>query len=348
MTAPGSYVDGRDRTGRFERLAARLPKGALVVLDARVKALHPSLVPALRRREPLAIHLVRAGESAKSLASLGRLCAAGRGLKRGGMLLAIGGGTVGDLSTVAAHLLRRGVVLWQVPTTLLAAVDSSVGGKGALNLEGTKNALGVFHSAAEHWLCPELWETLPKSRRAEGRIEAWKMALTLSPKHFARWASAPPSDVELVRAARALKRSVCRRDPYERTGLRAVLNFGHTFGHVLESVTHFRVPHGAAVGLGTWCALDVGVALGVTPRALAAELEHVLLKRAAFPPRKRLAQHLARATPAQLAELLGADKKSTRGLNMVLLKRVGQAVVRPVPPATWRQLLPAWRAGRVP
>ena len=348
MNAPGAWAAPQDRWGPFDQLCRALPSGAFVLADARVLRLHPGVARALSRRAPLGLLPIRAGEGAKSLRALEKVLKALAALPRGGTLVAVGGGTVGDLATVAAHLHRRGANLLHVPTTVLAAVDSSLGGKGALNLGGAKNPVGVFHSAAACWLCPELFATLTPAQRREGRVEAWKMALTLSAGHFEAWARSPPSDEEAIREGRALKAAVCERDPYEQLGQRQVLNFGHTFGHVLESLSHFRLRHGDAVGLGMLCALDVGRALAVTPARVAREVEAVLLQQGEVQGRKALARWMG--SVRQVQGYLASDKKAERPgeVRMVLLERPGQARAVSVPAEAWQHLHRAWRAGSRP
>ena len=152
----------------------------------------------------------------------------------------------------------------------------------------------------------------------------------------------------VVRLSRKLKTSVCDQDPYERTGRRAVLNFGHTFGHVVESVTHYRVRHGEAVGLGVHAALDVGRRLGVTGDAVARQVEE------GFAPvapgaRARLARALVGVAPERVASLLKADKKSSaRSLRRVLRERPGHTRVHDVDAAVWRSCLKAWKTGARP
>ncbi|MBM4377816.1 MAG: 3-dehydroquinate synthase [Deltaproteobacteria bacterium] len=348
MNAPGAFTAPAGRWGPFEELCRTLPSGCFVLVDARVLRLHPAVGRALARRAPLGMLAVKAGEGAKSFRTLEKVLRAMAALPRAGTLVAVGGGTVGDLAAVAAHLHRRGTNLLHVPTTLLAAVDSSLGGKGALNLEGAKNAVGVFHSAASCWLCPELFETLSPAQRREGRVEAWKMVLTLAAPRWEAWAAAAPSDEEAIREGRALKAAVCAEDPYERLGRRAVLNFGHTFGHVLESHSGYRLRHGEAVGLGMLCALDVGRALAVTPAKVAREVEAVLLQRAEVQGRAQLARWLGSAR--QVGKLLAVDKKAERPgeVRMVLLERPGATRAVAVPAEAWRHLLRAWKAGRRP
>lgn len=350
---PGAYQPVRDVWGPFARAAARrLPEGALVVIDARVAALHPGVAAAARRAGR--VLQVRAGEGAKTLRTLARLLAEGVSLPRSGTLLAVGGGTIGDLATVAAHLIKRGVRLIHAPSTLLAAVDSSVGGKGAIHAEAAgvpvKNAAGVFHYPDECWICPELFTTLPRRALREGAIEAWKMAVSLSAPLWRAYRRRTPGLEQLIRDARALKDDVCGEDPYEQEGRRRILNFGHTFGHAVESLTRFAVHHGDAVGMGILCALDVGRAMGVTPSGVAWEVEDGFVQGPGVLGRAALARALRRAKPERIAALLRADKKAGAAgeLRMVLLRRVGQAGVLPVPEPVWRRLLPSWRRGARP
>lgn len=324
MNAPGSLKPNADRRGHFSKLSKTVERGALWWVDARVVSLHAHVLPAIRARAPLDVVVVKAGEPLKSVERLGALAPRFSALKRDGLMVAVGGGTVGDFATVAAHLCKRGVRLVHVPTTLLAAVDSSVGGKGALNVGTLKNALGVFHYPEAGLLCPELWTTLSPAQHREGLAEALKMFLCLDEK---AWQSTPK---DFVTAARALKFGVCEEDPYEQRGRRTVLNFGHTFGHAIESLTHYRVRHGEAVALGMLKALDVGVREGVTPPRLAASVE-ARLESQLGPLRSRLDRVLSGVRPAQLRVLLGADKKAdAQGLKMVLLRGVGDAVTQRV------------------
>ena len=319
VRAPGGYRKCRDVSGRFDTLISRLGEGAvLAVADERVLKLHPHVARALKR-ENVTLVALAAGERVKSLRTLEVLTKRALVLPRKLTLLAIGGGTIGDVATVFAHTFKRGVGrLIHVPTTLLAAVDSSVGGKGAVNVAGTKNVLGVFHAADEAWLCPEVFTTLTQAQRREGRIEAWKMVVTLDAKRWAQWTSAAPADATLVRVARALKHALVASDPYETRGLRVVLNFGHTLGHAIEALSGFRVRHGEAVGMGMLYALDVGVRTGLTSQKVAAEVERSL----PLPPgaRRQLDSWLSPSKRAALRELVRADKKA----GMILLSRPGR------------------------
>jgi 3-dehydroquinate synthase len=179
------------------------------------------------------------------------------------------------------------------------------------------------------------------------------MAACLDLRSWAGYLARRPSLQKVIREARTLKRAVCATDPYERSDRRRVLNFGHTFGHLLESLTDFRLSHGEAVCLGILCALDVGRAMRVTRAAAADELEaaftglwHAVNPRTA--PRRALARALSGKGPSEFAHLLSADKKvDARGrLRMVLVTIPGHCKVLTVEEAVWRELLrQRWRTG---
>ncbi len=338
----GAVRPTREVTGLFPALVRAVEGPAVFIVDQRVLALHPDARRALAGHQVISL---RANEQVKSLATVEALARKTLTLPRAGTVVVVGGGTIGDVVTVFAHLHKRGVRLVQVPTTLLAAVDSSLGGKGAVNVVGVKNALGVFHGAAETWLCSRFFGTLDEAQRREGRLEAWKMVVTLDAATFRRWARTPPNDAVLLREARALKAAVVRTDPYETRGVRLVLNFGHTFGHLVESLSGYRVRHGDAVGLGMLCALDVGVAMGLTPATVRATVEGALPNRR---DARAVLRRLVKKSPVRAAAtLLAADKKGDGGaLRMVLLDDVGRWGVHEVPRAIWQGLWSRRWAGR--
>ncbi|MBM4777038.1 MAG: 3-dehydroquinate synthase [Archangiaceae bacterium] len=337
---PGALTPSVDRTGRFVDLVKSLPDETVVFADARVLRLHRDVAKSLSKRTVIPL---TAGEGLKSLATIERVAKRLSGVSRSATFVALGGGTVGDVVTVIAHLHKRGVKLVHAPTTLLAAVDSSIGGKGAVNVGDVKNALGVFHGPVETWLCPKFFDTLSEAQRREGRLEAWKMVVTLDAATARRWMKKTPNDLALLREARDLKEAVVRTDPYETKGVRVVLNFGHTFGHVLESVSGFSLRHGEAVGLGMLCALDVGVDLGLTPRGVAEAIE------AALPNAKNaraVLAKLAKVPVSKVAKVLAADKKgSASQLRMVLLEDLGRWRTVGVDAKTWQsRWTGSWRA----
>jgi 3-dehydroquinate synthase len=283
------------------------------------------------------VHEVSDGEGAKdsaTLASLWDVCAE-LPLGRDDLIVALGGGVVGDLAGFAAATWMRGVALLQVPTTLLAMVDASIGGKTGINLPHGKNLVGAFHQPIAVAADPSVLATLPERLRIEGVAEIVKAGLIADATLLERIERDPEGvrrgDVELLRSlvlrAAGIKARVVAADERE-SGERAHLNLGHTYGHVLESLSGYGTYlHGEAVSVGLIVALEVGVELGRTPRELAdrtrACLEAVGLP-TAVPALDREAVH---ATMAR-------DKKARDGVRMVLLEAVGRPVLQPVTSAT--------------
>ena len=232
---------------------------SLLDLDRRVFLVTDDGVPA-QYAEALAaqcrdatVYTVPRGEGSKSPESLTALLEAmlRAGLTRGDCVAAVGGGVVGDLAGLAAALYMRGIDWYNLPTTLLAMVDSSVGGKTAVNLGGVKNAAGAFWQPKAVLIDPEVLDTLPQRQRSNGLAEAVKMALTHDAQLFARFedpAGYGPVE-EIIAACLRIKTAVVAADERE-AGLRRVLNFGHTLGHGLEAAAGGRLLHGEAVALG--------------------------------------------------------------------------------------------------
>jgi 3-dehydroquinate synthase len=283
------------------------------------------------------VHEVRDGEGAKdpaTLASLWDVCAE-LPLGRDDLIVALGGGVVGDLAGFAAATWMRGVALLQVPTTLLAMVDASIGGKTGINLPHGKNLVGAFHQPIAVAADPSVLATLPERLRIEGVAEIVKAGLIADATLLERIERDPEGvrrgDVDLLRSlvlrAAGIKARVVAADERE-SGERAHLNLGHTFGHVLESLSGYGTYlHGEAVSVGLIVALEVGVELGRTPRELADRtrtcLEAVGLP-TVVPVLDREAVH---ATMAR-------DKKARDGVRMVLLEAVGSPVLEPVTSGT--------------
>ena len=199
------------------------------------------------------VHVVPQGEASKSPETLTSLLEAmlRAGLTRGDCVAAVGGGVIGDLAGLAAALYMRGIDWYNVPTTLLAMVDSSVGGKTAVDLGGVKNAAGAFWQPKAVLIDPDVLGTLPSRQLANGLAEAIKMALTHDAELFARFedpAGYGPIE-EIIGACLRIKSAVVAADERE-AGLRRVLNFGHTLGHGLEAAAEGRLLHGEAVALG--------------------------------------------------------------------------------------------------
>lgn len=213
-----------------------------------------------------------AGEASKSLQVASKLWSQlfELGADRNTAILAVGGGVVTDLVGFVAATFMRGLPLFSVPTSLLAMVDASVGGKVGIDLAEGKNLVGCFYPAAAVAVDPELLSSLEARDWADGMSEVFKHGILSGPDFWSRVKSFTPehandiSGVEsLVRAAVEVKLRVVKEDPFERLGLRATLNLGHTFAHAIEWVSEFQVSHGQAVGLGLLAGLRLSRLLGL-------------------------------------------------------------------------------------
>ena len=301
---------------------------AFLLTTPRVWALHgASLEPLLAPAAAVHRFEVPEGEVAKSLAEAGRLWSAmlDAGGKRDSRLLAFGGGSVGDLGGFVAGAFLRGIGCAQLPTTLLAQVDAAIGGKTAIDMPEAKNSVGLFHHPDLVVAEPAWLRTLPPRELRAGLVEAVKVAFALDAALFARIEAAlpallagePAALAAVAAAAATLKVGVVEADP-EETGVRAVLNFGHTLGHALETAAGYRdLLHGEAVAWGMRFALRLAAPRGL-PAGDAARLERVLAELVPAPPPS--------VDPAALSTLLGRDKKAREGgLGWVLPAAVGEA-----------------------
>lgn len=224
-----------------------LHRRVLVVTDDAVPAAYAETVAAACAK-PLVVTLP-AGERSKSLSGFEVLCRAmlQHGMSRSDCVVAVGGGMVGDLAGFAASAYMRGIDFYNIPTTLLAQVDSSIGGKVAVDMDGIKNCIGAFHQPRRVIVDPDVLQTLPPRLVAEGMAEAIKMALTFDAELFARMERDEISLDAIIERSLELKAAVVARDEREQ-GLRQVLNFGHTIGHGIETVSGLY--HGECVALG--------------------------------------------------------------------------------------------------
>jgi 3-dehydroquinate synthase len=325
-----------------------------VVTDRNVAALHlPSLVDALARERIAARTVVlEPGEDTKSFAGLERLTGEllASGVERGGLVVALGGGVIGDLTGLAAGLVKRGLDYAQIPTTLLAQADSSVGGKTAINTREGKNLVGLFHQPRIVIADTEVLGTLPRRELLAGYAEVAKYGAAFDAEFFA-WLESNAADA-LAGSCAALTRMVshsCRikagivaRDERE-TGERALLNLGHTFGHALEAATDYsgRLLHGEAVAIGMVLAFRLSAELGHSPPSDTERLE-MHLRVVGLPTRIQDIPGLRPSTDTLLAHMTH-DKKARDGrLSFVLVRGLGHAfTTSDAPPASVRALLGA-------
>ena len=270
-----------------------LDRKVLVVTDAGVPKVYAEKVAA--RCKKAVVVTVPDGEGSKSFPVLEQLLSKmlDEGFTRGDSVCAVGGGVVGDLSGLAAALYMRGIDFYNIPTTLLSQADSSIGGKTAVNLAGIKNAVGVFRQPKKVLIDPETLSTLPPRQIAAGYAEIVKAGLIADATLFSLFEAGDVDSVTALHRALLVKKAVVEKDERE-GGLRRILNFGHTIGHGIESVTGLY--HGECV------------ALGMIPMCASAVRERLLpvLTRLGLPTE-------VRADPDKVYAALLHDKKAAGG-----------------------------------
>jgi 5-deoxy-5-amino-3-dehydroquinate synthase len=258
------------------------------------------------------------GEDAKTMATVEGLCRdfTRFGLLRGDVVVAMGGGVVGDTAGFAAAVHYRGIDVVQVPTTLLAMVDSAIGGKTGVNLPEGKNLVGAFHQPIGVFANPRVLASLSDRDYRCGLGEIAKYALMgddfVSARVDALVARDPETLADVIARCAALKARCVEADELERTGVRAVLNYGHTLGHALETATGHSLQHGEAVAVGLVFAAHLATALERTPPELAIRTES-LVRALGLP-----VQVPPGVTAAELLTIMKRDKKSDGGITFVL------------------------------
>ncbi|MEY4940128.1 MAG: 3-dehydroquinate synthase [Verrucomicrobiota bacterium] len=328
---------GADLVGEVRDEITRLTvsgRKVAVLTDANIAQAQAAAGGAMFSDLPLLV--VAPGENTKSLAGLGRVLdfLAEKKIDRGGALFAVGGGVIGDLGGFAAATWLRGIDYYQVPTTLLAMVDSSVGGKTGINLAAGKNLAGAFHQPRGVFISTGLLATLPAREYAAGAAEVIKYGLLgdaelfqqLEQKPLTAATADPVAVASVVRRCCAAKARIVEADERETAtqGGRALLNLGHTFGHAIENAAGYgQYLHGEAVAIGLCAASRLSHKLGYLSESDVARVERVVAAHA-LPTRLR--------EPLDYQELQAAmarDKKVRAGnLRFVVLKAIGAAVTQ--------------------
>jgi len=310
------------RLGEFSRIH--------VVSSPRVwRAVGQGITRSFIKNGQIQSHLMNDAESAKNLGTVEKLvrslvCA---GIDRQSLLIAIGGGVVGDVAGFVASTCLRGISLVQVPTTLIAQVDSAVGGKTGVNLPEGKNLIGTFYPARLVLVDPSALRTLPERQFRGGLAEVIKYGVISDAKLFsyleknfdAVLRRDPTALAYIITRSLEIKAHVVSCDERE-SGLREILNFGHTFGHALETVTNYRVyQHGEAVAWGMMAAALLGHEIGLTRADDVSRIVSLVRRLAPLPPWPRV-------HPKKLIALMHSDKKARAGkLRFVLAPRIGKA-----------------------
>ncbi|SFV53580.1 3-dehydroquinate synthase [hydrothermal vent metagenome] len=240
-----------------------------IVTNPKVAGLHLAYLLSKISAKELYIITIPDGEEYKNQASIDTILESlfNHRFNRSSLLIAFGGGVIGDMTGYTASIYQRGIDFIQIPTTLLSQVDASVGGKTGMNNRYGKNLIGAFHQPQAVYIDPVFLETLPKREFGAGVAEIIKMAVTFNKEFFEFLEHADLSDKavlqEAIKQAVETKASVVAQDEKER-GLRAALNYGHTFGHVIESQTHYkRYLHGEAVAIGMVMANKMALYMGL-------------------------------------------------------------------------------------
>ena len=308
----------------------------ILVSEPRVFALHGAGIAEALGADPI---LVSEGEAAKDWASLNQLFAAlaERRATRDTPIIALGGGSVGDLAGLAAALFKRGCPIVHLPTTLLAQADSAIGGKTAIDAFGEKNLIGTFHQPALVVTDPAFLDTLDVRQLRSGYAEVVKYGLIDDPAFFA-WCEANGRGVlaghrdlrqHAIVAAIQAKARIVAEDVEDRRGKRALLNLGHSFGHAIEAEAGLGVIlHGETVALGMSLAFRFSTELGLCP---AADTDRVVTHLAACGLPTRLHEAGLNGRGEKLVDWMKRDKKSSRDrIALVLANGIGRAYFEPL------------------
>jgi 3-dehydroquinate synthase len=321
-------------------LAARNATGKVAIVTNEV--LHGLYGESLHQILPDAVLIsIPEGEQHKNLDTVRALYDQfiAAGLDRRSTVIAFGGGVVGDTVGFAAASFLRGVAFVQIPTSLLAMIDSSVGGKVGVDLPQGKNLVGAFKQPLFVLIDPNVLTTLPDSEWRAGLAEVIKVGLIRQPALLNAALYQRGNEAAFVGQAIAIKASVVEEDPYE-SGLRAILNLGHTFGHALETVSAYRWPHGQAVAVGLVGAVMLSAKLGLCAPDLVGQVE-TLLMTVGLPTRYEIYD------PAALYAAMGADKKKFGGqIRFILMRAAGEPVLQDGIPA--QTVIDVWAHLRQP
>ncbi len=309
--------------------AANMANRCAVISDDRVAALYSGQVMASLRQAGLDAELLvfPHGEASKQLATIGELASrlADLGFDRGDGLIALGGGVVGDITGFLASVYLRGVPFVQIPTSLLAQVDSSVGGKTGVDIPQGKNLIGTFYQPRAVFIDTDVLHTLPRDEFLGGMAEVIKYGASMDSDFFS-WlgqhrqailALDPTVIIPMIRRCCEMKAKVVEQDERE-GGLRRILNFGHTIGHAVEAASGYQLIHGFAVAIGMQAVADLAVRCGVADPTVAVRIGELLRAYelpTAIPPDHDL---------ATLRAFLRTDKKTRGGrLFFVLPEQIG-------------------------
>jgi 3-dehydroquinate synthase len=320
----------------FFLIIKKRTKTFFIITDTNIVNLHLKYLVNLFRQHSYNVKtaVINAGEDGKSIKNLSYLYdkALEAGIDRKSCVIAFGGGVVGDTVGFFAATYMRGIDFIQIPTTLLAMTDSSVGGKTALNIANGKNIAGVFYQPKLVWINTSFLESLPERQIRSGLAEIIKYAFIFDYKFYNYLANLLGNEIivskdfdYMIYKSCSYKAKVVEKDEKETKGLRAVLNFGHTYAHALETITHYKkFLHGEAVAIGMLFAAQLSLNLKLCRQETYNKVEK-LLKLAAFNLETK------NNDPKQFLTLMKKDKKSVNSnINFVLIKDIGKTVNKQV------------------
>lgn len=295
-------------------------KNVYILTDNNLFFLYEKKLLSLLKNYQVFFTIVEPGESSKSLIMyefvLDNLIE--QGIKRDDVLIAFGGGIVGDLGGFVSASLYRGISYVQIPTSLLAMVDSSIGGKTGINTKHGKNLIGAFHQPIKVIIDLEYLKTLPNHEYKNGMAEIIKAGFIGDEILIDKLYKQEIQTKEMIIRAIEVKKNVVVKDPFDHKE-RMFLNFGHTFGHAFENITNYTVSHGFAVAEGIIISLRIGVKLNITNRSVL-KLAHNILEKYDL--------GLLKPNPNTMIEQTMMDKKNIRGvLNMILLEDVSKPII---------------------
>ena len=276
--------------------------------------------------------IVKPGESSKSMEELKRVYEQllDFHLTRSDLVIALGGGVVGDLAGFAASTYLRGVDYVQIPTTLLAQIDSSIGGKVAVNLEQGKNLIGSFYQPKKVFIDPELLRSLPDKYIKDGLGEVIKYACIKDADFFQKLSKINTKEQfynhleEIIFTCCNIKREIVEKDEHDK-GDRMLLNFGHTLGHAIEKYFKYKYSHGEAVSLGMYDITKKSETLGITEQGTAEKIKNMLIN-------FKINYDLPDLNWKEIKDIILLDKKNSSGnLNLILLEKIGSSFIKTIP-----------------
>jgi len=318
---------------RIKKELSNLPHKKAVIVDRNVERLHGTRLRKIfnELKGETEFFILRSGENSKSLNEVARIYKflLRESFGRDSIIFSVGGGVTGDLAGFAASTYKRGIPIVHIPTTLLSAIDSSIGGKTAVNLNSYKNVVGTFYQPEYVFTDVAFLDTLPKQEITSGLGELIKYTFLSDPNFFIyvlnnikkiRGTDYRVLENVIFRAV-TIKSSIVIKDERDESGVRKILNFGHTFAHAMESVLKYRIRHGEAVTAGIIAALHLSNKIGLLP-------ENRLITYLRLPGRIKLPSNMRRIDYGDMYEAMKEDKKNKGGkINFVLISEIGSLLV---------------------